>query len=364
MRKLLLLLVFAVALGVVVGKTDRAVAGDDWTSKVEVNGDLRYRHEMIDDDAKDDTRTRHRVRARIGIDAKLDDELSLGFRLASGSDDPVSTNQTLDGSFTSKNIVLDRAFFAWAPVETGLKITGGKMGNPFYKPAKGALIWDGDLNPEGMAATWKNKNGETSFWATAAGFFVDERSGDKNAALFGGQAGLKYDMDASSFTVGASYYTYSELQGALYDDDFFGNTADGDMFMYDYDLLEAFAEFSFEAGEMPIKLYGDYVSNSDPDENNTGFLFGFELNKAKKPGSWKLAYDYREIEADAVMAAYSDSDFGGGGTDAKGHRFAGAYQVSKAAQLAATLFVNEKGIKDGDEGVDYTRLQVDMKFKF
>jgi len=364
MRKLLLMVGFAVALTALFGNVDKAAAGDDWTTKVKVDGDLRYRHEFIDDDAKDDTRTRHRIRARIGIKAKLDQELNLGFLLATGSDDPVSTNQDLDGSFTSKNIVLDKAWFDWTPVETGLKITGGKMGNPFYKPAKGELIWDGDLSPEGMAATWKNKSGETSFWATAAGFYIDERSGDKNAALFGGQAGLKHDLDASSFTVGVGYFTYSELQGALYDDDFFGNTADDDMFMYDYDLLEAFAEFSFETGGMPVKLYGDYVSNSDPDENDTGFLFGFELNKAENPGSWKLAYDYRELEADAVMGAFTNSDFAGGGTDAKGHRFAGAYQVSRAAQLAATLYVNEKGIKDGDEGVDYIRLQVDMRFKF
>ena len=41
---------------------------------------------------------------------------------------------------------------------------------------------------------------------------------------------------------------------------------------------------------------------------------GATLNKAKDPGSWQFEYDYRDIQADAVVGKFNDSDFVGGGT--------------------------------------------------
>ncbi len=83
----------------------------DWTETVKLGGDLRYRHEQIDAEGED-MRSRHRIRARLSVDAAVEENLSLHFRLASGSDDPISTNQTLDGAGTTKGFGLDRAFFA------------------------------------------------------------------------------------------------------------------------------------------------------------------------------------------------------------------------------------------------------------
>ena len=64
-------------------------------------------------------RHRNRIRARLGLGAKVNDEWDLGFRLATGhgevSGDPVSTNQTLDEAFSKKPIWLDQAFFGYHP---------------------------------------------------------------------------------------------------------------------------------------------------------------------------------------------------------------------------------------------------------
>jgi len=69
----------------------------------------------------------------LGIKANINQDWDTIFRIASGSADPVSTNQTLDSSFSSKAIWLDLAYFAFHPGSiTNLKVFGGKMKNPFY----------------------------------------------------------------------------------------------------------------------------------------------------------------------------------------------------------------------------------------
>ena len=56
--------------------------------------DLRYRHEAFSIESKP-TRQRHRIRARFATTKSIDETLDVTFGLASGSSDPVSTNQTL-----------------------------------------------------------------------------------------------------------------------------------------------------------------------------------------------------------------------------------------------------------------------------
>lgn len=206
---------------------------------------------------------------------------------------------------------------------------------------------------------------------TGAGFWVDERSSGKNAAMAGAQAGVTHKLEGAWFTLGGSYYGYGNLEGPLYNDSFFGNAADsvgvdgsGDTIYHygnKYQLLEAFAEFGFTAGGLPIILFADFVTNNEADTDEQGYLFGVALNKAKKPGSWALGYNYREVQAEAVLGVFTDSDFAGGGTDGKGHELSGAYQISPKSQLAVTYFMNKAGLADEK---DFKRLQVDLKFKF
>jgi hypothetical protein len=105
-----------------------------WASKVGLYGDFRYRYEYIGDDSAESDRHRNRIRARLGLDAKVNDEWNLGFRLATAgtqnagtSGDPVSTNQDLNESFSKKPIWIDLAYFNYHPGWIkGLGITGGK----------------------------------------------------------------------------------------------------------------------------------------------------------------------------------------------------------------------------------------------
>jgi hypothetical protein len=135
-----------------------------WLEKVKFYGDFRYRFENIDN-ASSETRNRSTVRARFGMQARINEEMTFDLRLASGgwftgndyrlNGDPISSNQTLSDYFSSKNFWLDRAFMTYEPAAVkGLAVLAGKMSNPFYTAGGNQLIWDSDLNPEGIAARY------------------------------------------------------------------------------------------------------------------------------------------------------------------------------------------------------------------
>lgn len=118
------------------------------------SGDFRLRDEPFFGGPPDQSQVRNRERFRLRINgaAKLNDDISGGFTLASGDiNDPISTNQTTNQFYTRKAIAIDRAFMSYNPhVFKPLTLTGGKFAYPWYNTE---LTWDKDLNPEGVAQT-------------------------------------------------------------------------------------------------------------------------------------------------------------------------------------------------------------------
>jgi hypothetical protein len=108
---------------------------------------------------------------------------------------------------------------------------------------------------------------------------------------------------------------------------------------------------------------GDFVTNTAADSLNNGWLVGLRVGKAKKPGSWEFRYIYRNVEQDAVVGTFTDSDFRGGGTDAKGHEFGGAVQLAENTAFNLSYFVNEIGL-EADDPADFNRMQIDLQLKF
>ena len=126
------------------------------------SGDIRLRDEPYfgGPTNQSQVRNRERVRLRVNVNAKLNDDISGGFSVASGDiNDPISTNQTTNQFYTRKVIGIDRAFVNYNPHQfKPLLLTGGKFAYPFYRTE---LTWDNDLNPEGLAQTlqwnWDDK---------------------------------------------------------------------------------------------------------------------------------------------------------------------------------------------------------------
>lgn len=336
------------------------VKSESWSDRITFSGDIRDRMEYIDERGKD-VRTRNRVRFRLGAKAKVNDDLSVGFRLASGADDPTSTNQTLDGAFSTKDIRLDLAYFDYK-FNDALTLRGGKMKNPFYIPAKTPVFWDSDLNPEGFAISY-DKDG----WMGAlVGYSVDERSAADDALLFGGQMTKSFDLGGGSLVAGLGYYDYQELQGSipLFDGKARGNSVDSNgRIANDFNIFEGLIEYKTEVVSQPFTVFATYYQNTEADDLDTGYALGFGLGKVSGSGSWSLGYSYLDIEADAVYALFNDADFAGGETDSKGHVLKAGYGLRKNMSLGMTYISSEQDQSKASQN-DYDRLQLDLAIKF
>ena len=353
----------------------------DWVKSIKPFGDLRYRYERLGNTSTTEVgneRRRNRIRARLGFKAEVNEEWDAIFRIASGSSEsPTSTNQTADGAFSSKEIWLDLAYADWHPqAYDGLNVYLGKMKNPFYRVGKNQLIWDSDVNPEGIAASYKwSLNDSTEATVVGGGFWLDERSTDADAGYFGIQGMLKHKFDNGSHLLGGlSYYDIGNIDSkAIGGVTLQGNTPTtpgGALYEYDFDIVEGFTEYGWKYNGMPVAVFGNYLENTAaPGGRNTAYSIGAQLNKAKKPGSWQFKASYREVESDAVFGGLSDSDFIDGGTGGKGWVLGYKYQLAKNLQGGLTYFINnrDRRISDASGGSGsqtFNRLQADLIFKF
>lgn len=353
------------------------VATTNWSDRIALDGDFRYRYETIDAEGSS-TRQRNRIRARANIRADVRDDLEVGFGLATGGDDPVSTNQTLGGGGSSKGVVLNLAYADWEAVD-GLHLVGGKFKNPLLRVGKQALMWDGDWTPEGFAVSYKRD----WFFTNGFGSFLEsDTRKDNDSFSWGAQFGATGQFGDVKVTGGLGYYEIkAQGKSTTFGDpadpgDYFGNTAvqaDGQpcgttanatcVFLYDYLLTQVFAEAAFKVGDWPTVVFLDYVNNSDASDNDTGWTLGTRFGQAKDRGQFQFSYYYAEKEADATLGLLTDSDFAGGGTDNKGHFLKLDYGVSKGWTIGAQYFINETDIASGSNS-DYNRLMLDMQWKW
>ena len=336
-----------------------------WSERIKWKGDYRFRYEAIDEEGKDD-RDRWRIRARPALVAKINDTTEVGFGLATGSDDPVSSNQTLGDGGASKNINLDLAYATWRPTNETY-VTGGIFANPYYRPNKSQLIFDGDFRQEGLAVGWTND----TFFTNVVYNFIESDSKKGEYGVWVAQAGVNFELfkDATLTTAVGYLDIPTKGQKAIFDGLFFGNSsvpdADGvEVYEYDYTVYNASLALGLMAFDMPLSLYADYVKNTDADELNTGYLAGVRLGKVKKKGDWQIQYQYEDLDANATLGVITNSDFAGGGTDNKGSSVSAAYGVDDKWYVATTYyFDNTRGVKLGKDA-SYDRIQLDTGFKY
>ena len=329
--------------------------------RLSFKADFRERYEIIDQEGKDE-RDRNRLRLRAAMKMKIDDSLSFTLGMATGGDDPVSTNQTLDTASSTKDIRLDLAHFDYK-FNDSLSLTGGKMKNPFYKPGKTPAFWDSDLNPEGFALRFKSGNTK----GTLVGFSLEERKADSDTYMLGAQVTHDFKIsDSSKFIAGVGYYNYTSLKGfaTLYDSKPRGNSVDVDgNYLTDFNIAEIIIEYKTKVGGQPLSFFGNIHKNTAADKLDTSIVYGVNYGKVKAAGSWKVGLSFIDNEADSVIGLFNDSDFAGGNTDSKGFLFKYGYGIKKNLSFGLAYISSEFG-QSQSEQTEYNRLQLDLKMKF
>lgn len=341
-----------------------------WATNTQLRGDVRVRYENVHIEDEPDTGTgrdqdRQRIRARLGAFTQVNPEVEAGIQVATGSsDDRRSTNQSLDGAFSKKQVWLDMAYIDYHPLSVpGLKVLGGKMKQPWV--SLGDVIWDGDTNPEGAAATYSRKWGLTELFGSA-GYFVltdnvdgEGRQFEHDLRLYSGQIGTRlYPGDSFKVTLGGSIYAYDN------DDDMTALRANGNN-QNEFRLYEAFGQLDVIGLPLPLSMYGQFVHNSaargvDADQDQA-WLLGL-MTRVLGVG---VDYNYRDVQRNGVVGAFTDSDFADGYVGSRGHKLKLRYDISKNFAFSTTYFMAESDVASRfTDDASVNRLQVDLEAKF
>jgi len=355
------------------------VKGADWATKIKFKGDLRYRHEMIAQDrdvsgsAEDSAdRTRHRIRARFGFDAKVTDNSKVVVQLATGGTDPRSSNQTLGDNSTRKSIGLDLGYAEYKFMPGGV-LTLGKIKNPIWRPGQ-SLFYDGDFNPEGVAVNFDRGmlfGGVYGWWLTEQ-FNSNPDGENADANAIGVQAGIKFPLLGGETRFAAHYWDCGACEEAspLFNNNSNGNTvfrvgtATTNLLAYDYEILQLSGEMGTMLFDLPFSFWADYAQNmASGVEYDTAYGIGVTLGKASNAKTWEAGLLYQSIDKDALFGQFVDSDFGDGTTDSEGWVIKGGYAWVKNVTFNGTYFINTRN-KDVGTELDYDRLQLDVNYKF
>ena len=354
-------------------------------------------------------RQRLRMRARVGFDVELGYGWTAGARLTTGNNlrDAVSTNQTLGNYAGRYTVGFDQAWLRWSGTNRtnrqALQVTGGRMGNPWLSSD---LVWDQDLMFEGVAGNYRYSFSRDDAFArnwfiTAGAFPLQEiELSNKDKWLFGGQTGIDWKtLGGKRFRVGAAYYDYLNISGqlnafnstlldytaptfvqrgnTLFDIHNDNRTTNLLALAGEYRLVDLTANLDFPIGTAHrVSFNADVVENIGFDREDvlarTGQVYdertrgyqgeiAFGSMRFNERHAWRASIAYRYLEADAVLDAFTDSDFRLGGTDVKGFIVGFDFAFSPRA-FARLRYLSGNEIDGLPFGVDV--LQLDMNANF
>lgn len=343
-----------------------------WVQNTKWKGDLRLRNEYIKKDVGTDN-TRQRFRLRYGFETKVNDKVNFAAGLASGNDNATtSTNQTLEQEFDKKAIWIDYAYVSYDPF-AWLNLKGGRFPNPFFCTD---MVWDSDINFDGAAVNLRHSLNNPEGALPISGYFttallpIDNNSTTtRDLWLLALQPGIETKFgEVAKLKMGLAYYDYYGLEGystGTLAQEKSTNTLVGTTIRYDFRIINPTMELEFKNPfnlNIPLTIIGDYAKNSDPSSDNKAWRAGLAVGrKVKGVGDWRILGQYTRIEKDALYDAFPDSDFDGGGTNAKGWELVFDYGLAKNVTFSIDYYKTEPitGTK-----VDEQVIQTDLVFKF
>ena len=290
----------------------------DESSALKFSGDFRLRYENTNNlqmvtstpDLNNSVRQREVVRFRAGVTKKINGLLNFGARLATGSsNDPNTADVTLGSFVNDLEVSLDRLYLELKYQD--LFLAGGKFSNPFLRTD---LVWDGDVNPQGVAASYTVSGGQVTPKFIGAYSIVDEQTTDRDSYMVGGQAQFAIKPADSDFslTLAGGYYDYtinslSNADGGDIRSNFLDST--GKAYLSDFDLLDFIAVIDYRGFGTPVRFVGDFVKNNGAEvDEDSGFMFDLFVGQASKINDWRIRYGYSQTDTDAIFAAFSNDN--------------------------------------------------------
>lgn len=318
-------------------------------------GDIRVRYEDRQGSGVgavanvDEKRDRARYKMTFGVKTEAGDwysDLALAMGATGRSDNATFGSDATGGDINDKQAVFIKRAVVGYKATDWLTVEAGRMNNPLYTTP---MVWDADLNFDGLAEKVNYKMNFTDLFFTAAqAQYQGDRknfstpTGDTTTVeLFAFQGGAKYTFDDhSSAKAALTYTTYTHNTNATKFSPQLNTstiaavnaTSAG---VNDLDTIEIPAEYNYYMGSnsVGVRLFGDYVYNTSGsdrcaaagaaicakgnDDNAwmLGLLVGsatdyksFEGNKAAK-GDWSARIWYQDVGAYATDPNAGDSDF-------------------------------------------------------
>ena len=273
-------------------------------------------------------------------------------------------------------------------------VIAGRMPNPLVSTP---MVWDDDINPEGLAEQWKHEAGRVTWMANLAQFTYDT-SGTTNAFspaaarqntfLWAFQGGAKVKVsDGVTVQVMPTYYTYSggaSGAGALTPP---FNSAS--LQPLGLSVIDIPFEVGFKLGGLPAKVFGDFAYNTDADtrakaalgttkygSEDKAYMVGFGIGASKVKGDYEAKVFYQSVDAFAVDTNLVDSDLFDSRTNMQGYVASFSYVLSNGV-IAKLTYANADRKNDslptpgwgdmkpvGNNLTHYELIQADLSVKF
>jgi hypothetical protein len=355
-------------------------------TELELYGDIRLRYEYRGgrtsaDDPNDPNdwqeRERERYRLRLGLRGTFLDDWFFGVRLETSAS-PRSTNVTFGDDTSSSSpggggpfakgsdgIFVGQAYGGYKGFP-GFTLTGGRMPNPFVYTR---MVWDEDINPEGLAEQWKHtftiggeaapvsysKDGKDvapppspepllkiDVFANFAQFVYDDSNPSNpigpiptvtqpiggetqnvptaNAFMLGWQVGARFDvLKKFYFQLAPTLYNYTG-DGNTFNIHFSGDPGGNQTGINSLLVFDMPMELGWMIGKIPMRIFGDFATNFDADDRATAaghpdkggqryaYQAGFGIGQLKKKHDWQIEGYWQHQEQFSLDPNLVDND--------------------------------------------------------
>ena len=330
-----------------------------------------------------------RTKVRFGM--TYDHEGALvagGVRVAVGENpNPASSFVALGDAFRVTNIGLDQYWIQVRPLKDreglAIELDLGKMPNPFWRgKARSSgfaseMIWDVDVNPAGAAGTAILPVGDAFRIENTAAYWVIQDNEDRRFAGLTGEVNIIADQVrvlSKHASAALAFYAFENVNSGLRAP---GITGPGNAlvdpgsnaFLFNSGIQATnnrvtygpgavgFMQERFRMVNLTVQIHPelelagfpvtphllvDAVLNMESRRGNRGVgltggvvVGGFEEGMKLHPVD--VWFTYRNVEADATLSVFADSDLGRG-TEYEGIEVAASYAVSKKLKVAAAFF--------------------------